>query len=97
MVPELAAGRFRVRRLLHKYNNEFPEEATPQSLVAARTDILMEVFGKAGKGIYIEPPMNVDYGCNISVGNNFYANFGYGSRSSQIHVLLIKVSMIGRI
>lgn len=28
-----------------------------------------------GETTYIEPPFFVDYGCNIAVGRNFYANF----------------------
>lgn len=41
----------------------------------AREEYLQKIFGKAGEGIYIEPPFNVDYGFNIKTGKNFYANF----------------------
>ncbi len=33
------------------------------------------IFGKAGPGIFVEPPFHCDYGWNIEVGENFYANF----------------------
>lgn len=33
------------------------------------------VFGKAGEGLFIEAPFYVDYGYNVSLGKNFYANF----------------------
>ena len=75
-VPELADGRFRARRLLHKYNNYFPDDATLESLTADRETMLRSILGHVGNGIFIEPPFNVDYGCNISVGDRFYANFG---------------------
>ncbi|EGX91596.1 sugar O-acetyltransferase, putative [Cordyceps militaris CM01] len=89
-VPELVQGRFRARRLMHKYdhnhgnktlanasryNTTFPDDATLESLEKDRTQALVEIFGKVGKGAYIEPPLSVDYGCNIVVGDNFYSNF----------------------
>ncbi|KAL1861893.1 hypothetical protein Plec18170_000716 [Paecilomyces lecythidis] len=72
--PELVNGRFRSKRLTHKYNHHFPEDATPESLVQDRTKILHELLGKVGNGCYIEPPLLVDYGCNVSIGDRFYAN-----------------------
>ena len=39
-----------------------------------RAAILNELFGAAGSNLEIEPPFYCDYGYNISVGNNFYAN-----------------------
>lgn len=70
-------GRFRARRLMHKYNNTFPEDATVESLTAQRFELLKEMLGKVGEDSFIEPPFCVDYGCNIIVGDKFYANFGY--------------------
>lgn len=43
--------------------------------IKAREEYLKTIFGKVGDGIYMEPPFYVDYGCNISMGQNFYANF----------------------
>lgn len=40
-----------------------------------RRQILLSLFGGMGQNVYIEPPFRCDYGSNISVGNNFYANF----------------------
>jgi hypothetical protein len=62
-----------------KYNTHFPDDATPDSLIADREAMLKSMFGKVGKGAFIEPPLNIDYGCNISVGENFYSNFKYAS------------------
>ncbi|KAL0484492.1 acetyltransferase, partial [Acrasis kona] len=39
-----------------------------------RVEILMSLFGYAGKGIRIKPDFRCDYGCNIHVGENFYMN-----------------------
>lgn len=33
-----------------------------------------ELFGKTGESIYINPPLYVDYGRHVEIGNNFYAN-----------------------
>ena len=40
-----------------------------------RTQLLKQLFGTTGDEIYIEPNFNCDYGCNIHVGNNFFANY----------------------
>lgn len=40
-----------------------------------RMAIIKSLFGTTGKNIYIEPNFNCDYGENIHVGENFYANF----------------------
>ncbi|KAJ4393284.1 hypothetical protein N0V93_002492 [Gnomoniopsis smithogilvyi] len=75
LAPELVSGRFRARRFMHKYNSYFPDTATPESLAADRETMLKEIFGKVGKDVFIEPPINIDYGCNVSLGDGFYSNF----------------------
>ncbi|KAG5951654.1 hypothetical protein E4U53_002564 [Claviceps sorghi] len=72
---ELIDGRFRARRLMHKYNNHFPDDATAESLSADRQAMLEQMLGRVGKNAFIEPPLSIDYGCNISIGHTFYANF----------------------
>ena len=62
---------------MHKYNSYFPDDATNDTLVAERERILNEMLGKIGKNPFIETPFNVDYGCNIQIGDDFYANFKY--------------------
>lgn len=37
--------------------------------------LLKELLGKTGKDIVIEPPFHCDYGWNIEVGENFFANY----------------------
>ncbi|KAI1854001.1 hypothetical protein JX266_001142 [Neoarthrinium moseri] len=75
LTPELVQGRFRARRFMHKYNSWFPDDATPESLEKGRFEMLKGVFGGVGADTYIEPPISIDYGCNIVVGDKFYSNF----------------------
>ncbi|KAK6517629.1 hypothetical protein TWF281_004276 [Arthrobotrys megalospora] len=76
LVSELAEGRFRARKLVHRYNNHFPQDATRDSLTDEREVMLRQMFGAVGKHPFVEPPINIDYGCNIIIGDNFYSNFG---------------------
>ena len=64
----LSADRLRARQLLHQYNHSAPEERE------LRQRLLAELFAQAD-GAYIEPTFRCDYGYNISLGANFYANF----------------------
>ncbi|SNY62027.1 maltose O-acetyltransferase [Enterobacter sp. CC120223-11] len=64
----LRADRLRARTLLHGYNHSAPEEK------ALRASLLAELLGCA-RDAYIEPTFRCDYGYNIFVGQNFYANF----------------------
>ncbi|KAK9242323.1 trimeric LpxA-like protein [Lipomyces tetrasporus] len=74
-VPELLAARLRARKLVKKYNEYLPDDATDESLAEDRDAILKELIGHVGKGASIDPPFRVDYGCNIIIGDGFYANF----------------------
>lgn len=64
----LKADRLRVRQLLHRYNHSSPDEK------ALRHALLAELFDKQHDA-YIEPSFRCDYGYNITLGSNFYANF----------------------
>src|SRR5690606_4312998 len=59
----------RARRLTRLYNQTFETED------AKRKELLQELLGSTGKHYYIEPDFRCDYGYNIHVGENFYANF----------------------
>lgn len=69
-VPELKEGMRRARVLTRLFNN------TTEEQLAYRTELLRELFKSVGEHIYIEPDFRCDYGKNISVGNDFYANYG---------------------
>jgi len=77
LAPELVRGRFRARRLCHVYNTYFPttDDATPESLEGERFGMLKAMLGRVGEGAFVEPPLTLDYGCNVLVGERFYANF----------------------
>ncbi len=66
---ELIKEREYARNLTSEYNQTKPNE------VERRNHILGQLI-KAKGSIYIEPPFHCDYGYNIVVGENFYANFG---------------------
>lgn len=66
---ELKADSKKSRMLTRLFNNTTEEQKD------YRVKLLKELFEKTGENIYIEPPFRCDYGSNISVGNNFYANF----------------------
>ncbi|MCM3693793.1 sugar O-acetyltransferase [Neobacillus niacini] len=67
--PELLKDRINARRLTRLYNQ------TIETDEEKRTALLKEIFGSTKKNIYIEPTFRCDYGYNIHVGENFYANF----------------------
>ncbi|MFF2889397.1 maltose O-acetyltransferase [Paenibacillus sp. NPDC057967] len=67
--PELTEDRLNARRLSRLYNQTLETED------GKRKAILKELFGSTGEHLYIEPTFRCDYGYNIHVGENFYANF----------------------
>lgn len=66
---ELKADAKKSRMLTRLFNNTTEEQKE------YRVELLKKLLKKTGDNIYIEPSFKCDYGCNISVGNNFYANF----------------------
>ena len=65
----LAADCARSRRLVRLINGTTEEQAE------YRVQLFKELFGRTGENLWVEPPFHCDYGCHISVGENFYANF----------------------
>ncbi len=65
--PELATARKVAREQMKLINQE--EDAQ------IRRQLVEETFGTTGTGSHIEPTISFDYGFNIHVGKNFYANF----------------------
>ena len=57
---------FKITSSLWKFNNS-PEEN--------RSEILKELFGSTGENFCIKPNFRCDYGYNIYVGENFFANY----------------------
>lgn len=67
--PVLVEDRNRARLLTRKLN-EMPEIKYEE-----RSAIIKELFGTTGDNIHVESSFKCDYGYNIHVGENFYANF----------------------
>lgn len=65
----LSQERKECRKKIYQYNNLNPE------LEEEKEKLIYSILGKAGKGVYIEPPFRCDYGTNIEVGDNFYSNY----------------------
>jgi maltose O-acetyltransferase len=66
---ELVKDRMNARKLTRLFNESHETD------VNKRTEIVKELFGSTGESLYIEPTFRCDYGYNIYVGENFYANF----------------------
>lgn len=56
-------------RLCQNYNNSNWDD------FEGRYNIIKELFGSTKDNFYIEPTIHCDYGFNIHIGDNFYANF----------------------
>lgn len=67
--PELMADKKNARILAEQYNHSSEEDSK------GRYALLKKLFGKCGKKIFIKPPFHCDYGYQIFVGENFFANF----------------------
>lgn len=68
-VGEHSKRMFDAKEKLYDFNNTRPSE------VEKRECILREVFAETGENCYVEPPFRANWGCNMHVGKNFYANF----------------------
>ncbi len=66
---ELFEERQRAKDLVFQLNALHP------SKVEERDQLIIKLFGKTGSRFYIEPPFRCDYGYNIFIGENFYANY----------------------
>lgn len=67
--PELVKDRQKARILTRLYNQ------TIETDDYTKNEILRELLGSTGENVYIEPSFKCDYGYNIHLGENFYANF----------------------
>jgi len=65
--PDLALGCRRAQELAHEYNHARP---------LVRPGILRELLGSVGDDVELRPPLYVDYGTYLTVGDRVFANFG---------------------
>jgi maltose O-acetyltransferase len=68
--PELARRMQRAQRLSKEYELAFAEDPD------AAESILRELLGRVGKGSDVRPPLMVDYGSNLHLGERVFINFG---------------------
>ncbi|MFQ9922252.1 MAG: sugar O-acetyltransferase [Beduini sp.] len=57
------------RRLSYLFNQTTPDENEK------REQLIRELFGSAGTGLYVKPPFYCSHGSNISVGDDCFINF----------------------
>lgn len=66
---ELNEDFMRARRLTRLFNSMTEEQ------MEERKEIIKELFKSTGENVHVEQMFHCDYGCHISVGENFYANY----------------------
>ncbi|NHO57844.1 sugar O-acetyltransferase [Acetobacter lambici] len=69
LAPELVRARADAVVLSNRYN---ASSGRPQ---AEREGVLRTLLGGIGQQVHFEPALRCEFGCNITIGNNFYANF----------------------
>ena len=67
----LSQERLENKKRVYEYNHLPPERWDEQTV------LLKRILGKTGGDVYIEAPFHCDYGYNIEVGENFYANYNF--------------------
>ena len=68
--PQVIEALGECKELCYDYNQLRPRE------VEARTELLRTIVGSMGEHATIQQPFWCDYGRNIHLGENFYANHG---------------------
>ena len=67
----LTEERLENAKRVYRYNH-LPPEAWDQ-----QETLLKEILGKTGRDVHIMAPFHCDYGYNIEVGENFFANYNF--------------------
>ena len=65
----LSEERLENKKRIFKYNNMDPGDT------AGKDKLIKKILGKTGNTVCIESPFHCDYGYNIEVGENFFANY----------------------
>lgn len=65
----LSEERMANKMKIYEFNHCRPDEGERQ------IGLLYDILGKAGKNVYMEAPFRCDYGYNIEIGDNFFANY----------------------
>ena len=67
----LSQERMENKKKIYAFNQLGPDR------VGEKEKLLKEILGKTGKHVHIEAPFHCDYGYNIEVGENFFANYNF--------------------
>jgi maltose O-acetyltransferase len=73
--PYKAFGKKLLNERQHAKELVFDFNALRPTKIDERNAILRLLLGTTGKNFFIEPPFRCDYGYNIHIGENFYANY----------------------
>lgn len=68
--PELSQAKLRCKELLYDFNHARPSQA------GEMLALLGQLLGAVGEGCWIEPPLYVNWGRRITLGDHVYANTG---------------------
>jgi acetyltransferase-like isoleucine patch superfamily enzyme len=65
----LSEERMENKLRIYEYNHIRPDEKEKEA------ELIRAILGKAGENVHIEQPFHCDYGKNIEVGDEFFANY----------------------
>ncbi len=85
---ELEREQTQCLELLYDFNHTRPSEYDK------RQQLMKQLFAEVGKGCYIEPPLQANWGRYTHLGNNVYANFNL-TLVDDTHVYIGDSVMIG--
>lgn len=74
--PVLLAMQHKARCVGHLFNTLDPSSGTRDEVADKRFELLTQMLGHIGKDTFIEPPLKLDYGINVSFGEKCFVNFG---------------------
>lgn len=67
--PQFHARLIECRKLIRRFNDLDPAE------LDAQRALLREILGTTGERFHFNQPFRCDYGCNVHIGEDFFANF----------------------
>ena len=70
-LDDLSEERLENKKRIFAFNHLEPDR------LEEKERLLKEILGKTGKYVNIEAPFHCDYGYNIEVGENFFANYNF--------------------
>ena len=67
----LSEERMENKKRIYRYNHLAPDDVEEQDR------LIKQILGKTGERVHIEAPFHCDYGYNIEVGEEFFANYNF--------------------